>query len=321
MADRSPSHRRRELRLWWALVVSALLGLAEIIASTFTGSVALLADGFHNADDVAGLLIILFSERYQSRYPGIHRTIGFKQLNKITGFAKGTIFVMSSVLIFFKIAEALLKPGPVDSRAALVMGTVAFILNYASSLLLRGSQKKFDRKTAQNAMVYDAVGSLIVVICSALSLAFQTPAFDELAAALIGLWMLRTGSVLLYKGRRLFLRTVPAGFNFADFAHAVSAIPGVTHVTDIHLWRLTDADYHLTARVTLDARHTAEAAAILQAVHALAERQFGIQHSTIEPRFALPASGPPHSTTTQGTVGSAMQFSAGGSPRQGQVLE
>lgn len=320
MPDRPDTHRRRELRLWWALITSALLGLTEIVASTFTGSVALLADGFHNADDVAGLLIAIFSERYTSRYPGIHRTIGFKQLNKLTGFAKGTIFVMSSVIILFKIAETMAKNEPVDSWNALWVGCVALVLNYSSALLLRGSQKTFDRKTAYNALAYDAIGSLTVVLCSIASITLQAPLFDVLAAAIIGLWMLRSGSVLLYKGRKLFMRSVPIGFDFAQFAKQVSAIPGVTHVTDIHLWKLTEADYHLTARVSVDATHAVEAAYILKQAHDVAHDRFGIRHCTIEPRFNAALPKKPHSTT-QGTVGSAIQFSAGGSPLQGHVLE
>jgi cobalt-zinc-cadmium efflux system protein len=199
-----------ELRLWTALVLNACIAILEIVMSAITGSTALLADGFHNADDVAALVLSLYTERQATDNPGIRRMLGFKRLNKLTGFAKGCIFLMSSVIVVFKIIQALIDPHPVDAQTVLIIGSIACIVNFTSALMLRGSQKRYDVKTAYNALVYDTLGSLIVIMGGALDLIFNLPyMFDIVSSVLLVGYMARTGWILVYKGRKLFLRESP----------------------------------------------------------------------------------------------------------------
>ncbi len=274
-----------ERRLWIALGIAAVTALAEIGMSVVTASNALLADGFHHADDVAVLLLGLSSTRTARRHPGIRRTLGFKRLNKLTGFAKGCVFIMSATLVFLKIIQGLVEQKPVDSHAVILVGGVAFLVNFASALVLRGSQTSFNAKSAYNAFVYDALGSLIVLASGVLNVILRTGMFDELASLVLGLYMLHAGWILIAKGRSVFLRTFPRNFDFAAFEQAVLALPNVVSLGDLHVWKLTHGEYHLTCRVTLRTHDLRESAQILRDLNRLCRTRFHIQHATIQPRY------------------------------------
>ncbi len=303
----SASHERR---LWIALGVAATTALAEIVMSVFTASNALLADGFHHADDVAVLLLGLSSTRSARRRPGIKRTLGFKRLNKLTGFAKGCIFIMSATIVFLKVIQSFLEQKPVDSQTVILVGSIAFLVNFASALVLRGSQTSFDAKTAYNAFMYDALGSLIVLASGVFNIALQMEIFDELASLLLGLYMLRAGWILVAKGSKVFLRTFPKEFDFAAFEQAVLAQPNVVSLSDLHVWKLTHGEYHLTCRITLRTHSLRESAQILRDLNRLCRTRFHIQHATIQPRYTwdiLDAS-QDYLGTSGSWPGSAVQF-------------
>jgi len=289
--------------------------------SAITGSTALLADGFHKADDVAALVLSIYTERQTKNNPGMRRMLGFKQLNKLTGFAKGCIFLLSSVIVAFKIIQSMIDPKAVDGQTVLIVGSIAFIINFCSALMLRGSQKRYDVKTAYNALVYDALGSLIVVMGGGLDMIFGLPYFfDIIASVVLALYMARTGWVLIYKGRKLFLRQTPPSFDHSAFEKKALDIPGVIAIQDLHFWRLTETEYHLTFRVALRVHEIRQSALILTKLESITRLDFDIQHSTIQPVYMFDVLDN-HAAlySTHGTSGSAMQFSTGGSPRQGQV--
>ena len=63
---------------------------------------------------------------------------------------------------------------------------------------------------------------------------------------------------------------------------AVTAVPGVKGLHDLHIWSLSSNDLALSAHVEVDDAALSETTGLLAAVKDLLAREFGIGHATLE---------------------------------------
>jgi cobalt-zinc-cadmium efflux system protein len=76
------------------------------------------------------------------------------------------------------------------------------------------------------------------------------------------------------------LQGVPRGFDLKAIRSAISEVPGVTGVHDLHLWSVAGDDASLTAHVSII--EEAEAEATRRALVLMLANQFEIYHVTIQ---------------------------------------
>ena len=67
LGDRHDENARRTR---WVVVLTATMMAVEIVAGWLTGSMALLADGFHMATDAAAIGVAAFAYSYARRHAG-----------------------------------------------------------------------------------------------------------------------------------------------------------------------------------------------------------------------------------------------------------
>src|SRR5436305_4483947 len=83
-----PQHARNERRTWFVVALTAIMMVAEIVAGTLFGSMALLADGWHMATHAAALgiaaLAYLFARRQAAN---AHFAFGTGKFGDLAGFA------------------------------------------------------------------------------------------------------------------------------------------------------------------------------------------------------------------------------------------
>ena len=237
------------IRFVWSLILNAGLAVGEIAMSLITGSTALLADGLNNLDDTAALLLSIYSERIAKLPPDKRHTFGHERMDVVAGFAKGCFLLIAAVLIAYKAICFLLAPIEIPGVPVLITASVALVINLVTALWLRrDSSHSLNAKGTYLCMVYDAVGSVAVMISAVLTLLFGFAYFDVVASAVIVFFMVKSASSLLRESINIFMQSAPESFHYDAFEAAVTSIPNVRGVGDIHVWCHAPGEYHLTCR-------------------------------------------------------------------------
>jgi cation diffusion facilitator family transporter len=136
-----PAHERNARRTLWVVALTAAMMVGEIVAGTLTGSMALLADGFHMATHAGALGIAALAYRFARRHVANPRfSFGTGKVGDLAGFASAVVLGLISLGIAVESLIRLARPLHVDFSAAIAVATLGLVVNVASALLLGGSE-------------------------------------------------------------------------------------------------------------------------------------------------------------------------------------
>ena len=128
------AERGARLVLWITLAMM----VGEIVAGMLSGSMALLADGWHMATHAAALgiagLAYLFARR-QAR--NSHFTFGTGKFGDLAAFASAVILGIVAIQIAFESIERLVNPVTIAYREAIAVALLGLVVNLVSAFLLR----------------------------------------------------------------------------------------------------------------------------------------------------------------------------------------
>ena len=131
-------HGRNERRTWLVVVLTAIMMVGEIVAGILSGSMALLADGWHMATHAAALgiagLAYLFARR-QARNDRF--TFGTGKFGDLAAFASAVILAIVAIQIAFESIERLVNPVAIAYREAIAVAVLGLVVNLASAFLLQ----------------------------------------------------------------------------------------------------------------------------------------------------------------------------------------
>ncbi|WP_447764062.1 CDF family Co(II)/Ni(II) efflux transporter DmeF [Sphingopyxis panaciterrae] len=133
------SHDENAKRTLWVVALTAAMMVGEIAAGYWTGSMALLADGFHMATHAGALGLAALAYRYARRHRHDPRfSFGTGKVGDLTGFASALILGIFSIGIAFESVLRLLDPVRVDFASATLVAALGLVVNIVSALLLMG---------------------------------------------------------------------------------------------------------------------------------------------------------------------------------------
>ena len=135
-----PDHGRNETRTWAVIGLTTAMMVAEIIAGSVFGSMALLADGWHMATHAMALLIAALAYRFARRRSGDARfTFGTGKVGDLAGFASAVVLAVVALLILWESSLRLATPVAVGFNEALAVAVIGLVVNLVCAWLL-GSQ-------------------------------------------------------------------------------------------------------------------------------------------------------------------------------------
>ena len=127
----------RRTRSVVALTVFMMVG--EVTAGYVTGSMALLADGFHMATHAGALGIAALAYAYARRNAANRAfSFGTGKVGELAGFASALILALVSLAIGIESAVRLIHPTTVEFGQATVIAVVGLVVNIASAFMLSG---------------------------------------------------------------------------------------------------------------------------------------------------------------------------------------
>ena len=114
--------------------------VGEIIAGYLTGSMALLADGFHMATHAGALSVAAIAYSYAKRHASDRRfSFGTGKVGDLAGFASALVLAVIAIGIGVESVVRLFQPTTVAFTEATIVAAIGLAVNVASAFLLAGS--------------------------------------------------------------------------------------------------------------------------------------------------------------------------------------
>ena len=284
LATGTPAGRnKRKLRI--VLGLTSLYLVAEVVGGLVTRSLALLADAGHMLTDVAGLALALLAIRFAERPPTPDRTYGYYRAEILAALTNAVVLIGISIYILYEAYQRVRDPPAVASRGMLIVAGIGLAVNLAGVLLLRqGAAESLNLRGALFEVVSDLLTSVGVIVAGVIMLVTGWYYADPLISAAIGLLILPRTWRLLREAIGVLLEGTPPDVDLAALRRAITAVPGVEDVHDVHVWALTSGMNALSAHVV--SADGAAYGAVLRAVHRTVTGDFPISHVTVqvEPR-------------------------------------
>lgn len=295
-------HDENARRTLWVVGLTAVMMVAEIAAGYWTGSMALLADGFHMATHAGALGVAAAAYAYARRHANDRRySFGTGKVGDLAGFASALILGIIALGIGVESIRRLLEPTTVAFGEATVVAVVGLAVNIVSALLLsgghhhghhhhghdhghdhgHGAEHSHDNnlRSAYMHVLADALTSVLAIAALLsgrfLGWTWLDPVMGIVGAVVIARWswslMRDTAAVLLDR----------TDDHVAEEVREEVERPGDVTIDDLHVWRLGPDAHGAIISVTTRSPLTVEDILLrLKPVHEL-------RHTTVEIRAAI----------------------------------
>ena len=270
-----PGNPAGERRTWLVVALTAITMVAEIVAGLLTGSMALLADGWHMATHVVALSIAAIAYVLARRWSGDERfAFGTWKIEVLGAFTSALLLLVVALAMAFESAHRLLRPEPIQFGAALIVAVIGLAVNLASAWMLHGrGADSHHRHAAHGAhrrddahhvhgddhshghghhdlnlssayahVLTDAMTSVLAIVALAAGLwwgwAWMDPAMGIVGAAVIAWW----AKGLLGDSARVLLDREMDAPVVRQMREAIQS-DGDAEIADLHVWRVGRSSY------------------------------------------------------------------------------
>lgn len=132
------NHERNEKRVWMVIALTTVMMVAEIVAGSWFGSMALTADGWHMSTHAGAMLISALAYLYARREARNPRfTFGTGKFGDLAGFASAVVLAVVALLIAVESAMRLFNPVEIDFNQAILVAVIGLAVNLVSAVLLK----------------------------------------------------------------------------------------------------------------------------------------------------------------------------------------
>jgi cation diffusion facilitator family transporter len=260
-------NRAGERRTWIVVVITAVTMVAEIVAGTITGSMALLADGWHMATHVVALSIAGFAYVLARRWSQDERfAFGTWKIEVLGAFASALLLAVVAIAMIYESLRRLFIPEAINYVPALTVAVIGLVINLASAFVLdvgpeahghshdhghdhghhdhhdhehahRAAHHDLNLRSAYMHVLADAFTSVLAIAALLagymLGWAFMDPLMGLVGALVIGWWC----RGLIADSSRVLLDREMDSPVVRRIREAIES-DGDAQIADLHVWRV-----------------------------------------------------------------------------------
>lgn len=288
-------NERGERRTRYVLVITAITMVIEIAAGMFSGSMALLADGWHMATHVAAFMITLFAYRYARKHANNPAfSFGTGKVNVLGGFASAVALAVVALLMLVESVHRLIEPQHIRFNEAIAVAVIGLFINLIGAWLLKDDHHHHGHDhghahehhhdhnlyAAYMHVLADALTSLLAIFAllagKLFGLGWLDPLMGIVGAIIITRWavgLVRQTSPILLDGsidetiKQKVINTLESECD--------------NRVVDIHIWKIGAHHYAaIIAIVTHEPKPAAHYKALLTPFHQLTHLSIEVNECT-----------------------------------------
>jgi cation diffusion facilitator family transporter len=263
----SPSERRT----WWAVGITLLMMVAELVVGTWSRSLALTADGWHMATHAGALALSGLAWWYARSHARSGRySFGTGKVHALAGYTNALALLAVAAQMVIESVSRLLRPQPIRYEEALAVAVLGLAVNLASARLLspddthahhdhhdhahahhdhHGGAKNL--RAAYLHVLADALTSVFAIAALLLGRSFGWAFLDPLSAIVGSALIARWGVGLVRETAGPLLDAVPSTEAWRAIREDLEATGA--HVLDLHLWEIADGQWSCVVTLRADA--------------------------------------------------------------------
>lgn len=271
---------RRGLRI--ALLLTALILVAEVVGGYLSNSLALLADAGHMLTDVLAIALAYAALGFATRPPTARKTYGWYRLEVLAALVNGVTLVVMSLFIFWEAYKRILEPPEVSTGTMLAVATIGLVANACGLFFLRGHGGSLNMRGAYLHVLGDLLSS-VAVVAGGVFMAFTgIYLVDPILSVLIGVVIIFSAYRLLRESVDVLLEAIPRGMELEEVGNAIARVEGVIGVHDLHIWSLTSGLNALSCHVEVRTDTLVQSDALLGRINDMLRTRFSVTHTTIQ---------------------------------------
>ncbi|MFN8636949.1 MAG: cation diffusion facilitator family transporter [Chloroflexota bacterium] len=275
--DAGASNQRRLLVV---LSLTSAYLLAEVVGGLLTGSLALLADAGHMLADIFGLSMSLAALRMAARPATPRRTFGFQRAEILAAGANAVLLLGIAAFILWEAWGRFREPSEIDSLPMLLVAVGGLVVNLIAFKTLHGAAgESLNLRGAFLEVIADLLGSagaIVAALVIALTGWYQA---DPLVSVAIALFIVPRAVALLRTCLEVLLEATPAHLDLGTVVAAMTDVPGVAAVHDVHAWTIASGYVAMSAHVQANGRPSAE---VLHDLQRLLREELHVDHVTLQ---------------------------------------
>lgn len=259
----------------WAIVLTAITMVVEIIGGWTYNSMALLADGWHMSSHTLALGLSVLAYAAARRLAHNERfAFGTWKIEVLGGYTSAIFLIGIAGLMLFQSIERLLSPTPIHYNQAIAIATVGLLVNLACAWLLKGSHHHghdhghkhddghhhhdLNQRAAFLHVMTDAATSVLAIVAlfggKFWGASWLDPVMGIVGAVLVTIWAI---GLIRDTGRVLLDAEMDAPV-VAEIREAIAEGPVEAVITDLHVWRVGTAKYACILSVAVHEDATAD---------------------------------------------------------------
>jgi cation diffusion facilitator family transporter len=289
-----PKHDHNERRTWLVVALTAVMMVVEIVAGSYFGSMALLADGWHMATHAAALGISAAAYLFARQHARNSRfAFGTGKFGDLAAFSSAIILGLIAVQIAYESVLRLVHPVPIAYGEAIAVAVLGLAVNLVSAWLLRDTHDHDHHghghshggshghahhdnnlRAAYIHVLADAATSVLAIAALVTAMLSQWVWADPLVG-IVGSLVIASWAVGLIRASGAVLLDVSVDKNLEAVIRDRLETKG-DRVTDLHLWQVGPG--HRAAVISVVSDHPLAPAIYKRRLTGLR----GLSHVTIE---------------------------------------
>ncbi|MNR76054.1 Cadmium, cobalt and zinc/H(+)-K(+) antiporter [compost metagenome] len=251
-----------EKKTAWALLLTTVMMVAEIISGYAYNSMALLADGWHMSSHTVALGLAVMAYVLARRYAHDRRfAFGTWKIEILGAYTSALLLLLVAALMVYQSVERLINPAVVHYDQAIAIAILGLLVNLACAYLLKDDHSHghdhghghhhghddhhhdLNLRSAYMHVVADAATSLLAIVAlfggKLWGAAWLDPAMGLVGAVLVSVWAYG----LIRDSGRVLLDAEMNAPVVEEIREVIAASPIAATIHDLRVWRVGKQDY------------------------------------------------------------------------------
>lgn len=259
----------------WAVVLTAVMMIAEVAGGWVYNSMALLADGWHMSSHALALGLAAFAYALARKLANDRRfAFGTWKIEILGGFTSALLLLLVAFSMAYQSVGRLFAPVPIYYDEAIAIAFVGLLVNLVCAKLLQAggahshdhghshqphsAAKDLNLRAAYLHVIADAATSVLAIVAlvgGKLWLAsWLDPTMGIVGAILVGVWALG----LLKSTSRVLLDAEMDAPVVDEIREVIAESPIPASISDLHVWRVGTGRYACILGLSVYGDATAE---------------------------------------------------------------